>query len=257
MNLKEIARKYISAVNHYDVDSILNMVEENYIQHNPLVPTGRSAFIEFLSKLKLHGSRIENLRLFEDGHYIFMHHIWHNAAPFGSKSTLAFHIVRINQDGHVAEHWNVMTPLKEVELLSCKSFGGSRTTASPNLTIDTRNRTIRLGQELMERDVSEAAFKSFFHQDFVDHSSPVDPSGKDLFGQIYGANPKLKYLRQHKVFAEGEFALSISEGGAETDHVIIYDLFRYESGQIKERWSISQLIPKAQLANDNTMFGFN
>ena len=257
MNLKNVARQYIAAVNQYDSAAIINMVEDDYIQHNPFVPTGRSAFIEFLSKLKAHGSRIENLRLFEDGPYIFMHHIWHNAAPFGCESALAFHIIRIKRDGRVAEHWNVMTPVIAMGPLADNNAKGTRISGNPDLTTSTRNQTVGLGKLLIGGNVSGSDLSEFFHEEFVDYSSRSEDSFGKLDRDLRGSRPKFRYLRQHKVLAEGEFALSISEGLKETDHVIRYDLYRYESGKIKERWSVSQSIPTSRLANDNTMFGFH
>ncbi len=256
MNPKEIARAYITAVNEYDVSSILDLVEENYIQHNPFVATGRAAFLVFLSKLKVHGSRIENLRLFQDGRYIFMHHIWHNAIPFGAMSALAFHIIRINPDGCIVEHWNVMNPLKDINLISSERAQGPRTVDKPNLTLDSRNRTVSLGQQLAERKMSPECLDRFFHKEYVDYSLPGPHGSNDLSNLVCGHARNLNYLRQHKVFAEGEFSLCVSEGLTQNEHVIIYDLFRFESGKIIGRWNISQGIPKTNLANDNTMFGF-
>jgi predicted SnoaL-like aldol condensation-catalyzing enzyme len=88
-------------------------VDENYIQHNPRVPTGRAAFVSLLPKLKQHGSKIENKRMIQDGPYIAMHHVWKNAIPFGGNEMAAFHIIRFDSAGLIAEHWNVMSPLAQ------------------------------------------------------------------------------------------------------------------------------------------------
>jgi predicted SnoaL-like aldol condensation-catalyzing enzyme len=58
------AQAYHSAVSEYDVATIEAMVREDYIQHKPHVPTGRSPFLTLLTHLKKHHSKIENIRIF-------------------------------------------------------------------------------------------------------------------------------------------------------------------------------------------------
>lgn len=256
MRLKEIARKYVSAVNRYDVGAVMQMVDESYIQHNPFVPTGRSAFIDLLSKLKKHGSKIENIRIFEDGNHIVMHHVWHNATPFGSEAALAFHIIRMNQDDMIVEHWNVMTPIQRSEIGTDALYGGTRDCGPIDFTCKTRRQTALLGQELIGKQLSDASLRKFFDKDMIDYSSQLGVDTKNLSHSQSHYGQNLIYLKQHKIFAQGQFALAIAEGSSENRHLIIYDLFRYESEQIIERWNITQDIPKENLANDNTMFGF-
>ena len=105
---KEKAQIYHKAVSDYDVATIEAMVCENYIQHNPMVPTGRAAFLALIPKLKEHNSKIQNLRIFQDGSHVIMHHLWKNAIPFGAQEKIAFHIIRFDQKGLIAEHWSVM-----------------------------------------------------------------------------------------------------------------------------------------------------
>ena len=54
------------------------------------------------------------------------------------------------------------------------------------------------------------------------------------------------YDKVHKVLAEGNFVLTMSEGKfgkAPGDHVAYYDLFRLEDGMIVEHWDVIQNIP--------------
>ncbi len=219
MTTKEIAIAYCQAVNTYDESAIEKMVDENYIQHNPFVPTGRAAFISLLPKLREHGSKIQNFRMFQDGAYIVMHHLWTNARPFGADEMVAFHILRIDHRGLIAEHWNAMT----------------------DATL--RSRTSLIGGQTEIRDLEKTE---------MNRSKIVD-----LFSENR-RNEKLDIdiQRQHRVFAEGNFVLSISEAIANGIHSACYDLFRIENGFIAEQWNVYQKIPKENLANSNTMFNF-
>lgn len=123
------------------------MVDENYIQHNPFVPTGRAAFVSLLPKLRQHRSQIENIRMLQDGSYIVMHHQWKNATPFGKDEMVAFHIIRFDEAGLIAEHWSVNT-----ERTSPNSSG--RTLIDGETAIE----------DLEETETNRAKIVELFHQ---------------------------------------------------------------------------------------------
>ncbi|MEZ4752089.1 MAG: nuclear transport factor 2 family protein [Bdellovibrionota bacterium] len=108
MTNKEKAKAYFSAVNRYDTTAIEAMVDEGYIQHNPNVPTGRAAFLSLIPKLKEHRTQIENIKILEDGDFVAMHHHWKNAWPLGGESLFAFHVIRFDAAGLIAEHWSAI-----------------------------------------------------------------------------------------------------------------------------------------------------
>ncbi|NNK79987.1 MAG: SnoaL-like domain-containing protein, partial [Flavobacteriales bacterium] len=111
MNKKEIVGTFLGAVAKQDTSTMRAMANEDYIQHNPFVPTGLEPFIGMLPVLKEYGTYAENVRMFEDGNYVFMHNIWKNATPFGADEMVAFDIIRVDENGKVAEHWDAMTVL--------------------------------------------------------------------------------------------------------------------------------------------------
>ena len=58
------------------------LANADYIQHNPFIPTGLEPFIQMLPVLKQHGTTAENIRMFEDGDYVFMHNVWRHGWLF-------------------------------------------------------------------------------------------------------------------------------------------------------------------------------
>ncbi|MEO0335939.1 MAG: nuclear transport factor 2 family protein [Pseudomonadota bacterium] len=223
MKLKDKARLYFGAVNAYDQKQVSSMICPNYIQHNPYVPTGREAFVDFLPTLSEHGSQIHNFRMLEDGNHIIMHHKWTRATPFGGDTMIAFHIVRFDSQGLIAEHWNVIAE------------EGSATSRGP---VAIQGRT--------DLDVQASANIT------KKYATHLIGSWIDEGSQIEG----LEYLSLQKIFAENDFALAISEGSQNGVHSALYDLIRIEDGAVKEHWNVYQPIPVADLANDNGMFGF-
>jgi predicted SnoaL-like aldol condensation-catalyzing enzyme len=58
--------------------------------------------------------------------------------------------------------------------------------------------------------------------------------------------------KQHVVFGEGNFILSISE----SNQIASYDLYNIIKGNPVNHWSVQQEVPTENLANTNTMFNF-
>lgn len=243
MSYKEKARSYFSAVNQYDVDKIESMVDENYIQHNPLVPTGRAAFLSLIPKLKQFGSKITNVRMLGDGQHVIMHHRWQNGAPFGSDNLVAFHIIRFDTKELIAEHWSIMREDVDFAVSGKSLSDGSVEVSDLHKTDENKACLMNLFKNLISPSGESLSddVSSFFEEDFL--KADFDES-------------IIKYLKQHKVFGEGNFSLSISEAIYQEAHCAVYDLFRLNGGRIVEHWRITQEIPTKNLVNQNTMFGF-
>lgn len=155
MSNKEKAKAYHTAVSEYDESTIEKMVHEDYIQHNPKVPSGRAAFIAMIPKLKTYGSKIENIRMLEDDNYIIMHHKWINAIPFGFDETAAFHIIRFDNTGLIAEHWNVMSEMGSPNVSGRSLLDGKVKISDLKKTEINKSKIIELFDILTSEDVEE------------------------------------------------------------------------------------------------------
>jgi predicted SnoaL-like aldol condensation-catalyzing enzyme len=111
MSKKETVGTFLGAVLGNDPASMRELANANYTQHNPFIPTGLEPFIQMLPVLQENGTTAENIRMFQDGNYVFMHNIWRNAKPFGADEMVSFDIIRLDDNGKVAEHWDAMTAL--------------------------------------------------------------------------------------------------------------------------------------------------
>ena len=79
-SLKETALKAQDAFfKEYSVDGIKKYFTEDYIQHNPHVPTGREPFLGFLEPLKNSGTTATTHRILQDGDFIVLHNSYDNA----------------------------------------------------------------------------------------------------------------------------------------------------------------------------------
>lgn len=67
--------------------------------------------------------------------------------------------------------------------------------------------------------------------------------------------PQIAYQRVHRVLAEGNFVLCMSEGDRDGRHSGLYDLFRIADGKIAEQWNtVSPIAPRGEWKNDNGKF---
>ena len=260
MNNKEIVGTFLGAVATQDTATMRQVANADYIQHNPFVPTGLEPFIGLLPVLKEHGTYAENVRMFQDGNFVFMHNIWKNAKPFGADEMVAFDIIRIDENGKVAEHWDAMTVLVKETASGRTQTDGPTTVEDLDKTEANKALAVALIEDVLMGKNPEKITEHISAEQYDQHN----PQIKDGLTGIVEAveyltsqNNMFKYTKIHKVLGEGNFVLTISEGewNGGKKHVF-YDLFRIKDGKIVEHWDVIQEIPTEGLAHDNGMFGF-
>lgn len=256
MLLKDKARQYFTAVSNYDSEVVEKMVHENYIQHNPFVPTGRAAFLALLPTLKKYGARIENQRMFEDDSHVIMHHLWKNATPMGAEEMVAFHIVRFDAQGLIAEHWSALTEFEPSNSPNATMINGETQVRNLDDTQRNKSQVLELMGHHLVGDELEKFIPEYYLDDCKLHHPLMEEGAAGYIALRSKEEFKLKYLKCHKIFGEGHFVLSISEGIYQGKRSAIYDLYRLRDSKIAEHWVVIQSIPTENLANDNTLFNF-
>ena len=260
MNNKEIVGTFLGAVMKQDSATMRQVANADYIQHNPFVPNGLEPFIGLLPVLKEHGTYAENVRMFQDGDFVFMHNIWRNAKPFGADEMVAFDIIRVDNNGKVAEHWDAMTVLV-TETASGRTQTDGPTTAE-DLDKTEANKTLAVSlieDVLMGKNpskIGEYISSEAYHQ----HNPQINDGLTGIVeavAHLTSQNNMFKYTKIHKVLGEGNFVLTVSEGEWNGGKIhAFYDLFRIENDKIVEHWDVIQEIPTEGLAHNNGMFGF-
>lgn len=257
MSKKETVGTFLGAVIKNDPATMRELANADYIQHNPFIPTGLEPFIQMLPVLQENGTRAENIRMFQDGNFVFMHNIWHNAKPFGADKMVSFDIIRLDENGKVAEHWDAMTPMAE-ETASGRTQTDGPTTA---VDLDKTEENKAIAKAMVEDILMGKNPNKITEYISAEQYDQHNPDMKDGLAGIVEAvealtaqNNMFQYTKIHKVLGEGNFVLTISEGQWNGTNNVFYDLLRFENGKAVEHWDVIQPIPTEGLANDNGMF---
>ena len=259
MSKKETVGAFLSAVAKQDTTTMRELANADYIQHNPFIPTGLEPFIGMLPILQEYGTYAENVRMFADGNYVFMHNIWKNAQPFGAEEMVAFDIIRVDENGKIAEHWDALTPLVKETASGRSQTDGP--TAAEDLDKTDANKALAVAlveDVLMGKNPNKIT--EYISAEQYDQHNPGIKDGLsgiiEAVESLTAQNNMFKYTKIHKVLGEGNFVLTVSEGQWNNTNNVFYDLFRIENDKVVEHWDVIQPIPTEGLANNNGMFGF-
>lgn len=243
----------------FDPDAASELLAEDYIQHNPDVPTGAQAVLDFLPALEESGLRATPHRVLADGDLVVLHSTYENAALFGAETLIGFDVFRV-EDGRLAEHWDNLQPPR-AETASGRSMTDGpteitdldRTDANRAHVEEFTNEVLLAGQfDRLPEYINGA--EGGYQQHNPDIADDLDGLAAG-FAALAEAGRGITYTQVHAVVAEGNFVFTMSEGTMGETPTAFFDLFRLEDGLIVEHWdTVATIPPASEMAHDNGKF---
>ena len=254
--MKETAMKAQEAFfKDYDASGVKMYFREDYIQHNPHVPTGLDPVLGFLPVLAEAGTTYKTHRLLEDGEFIIMHNTYDNAEAFGAKEVVTFDVWRMEK-GQVAEHWDAIAPIVKDTASGRSQYDGPTVIEDIDKTDENKKLIANFMEDVFLGKAPEKISEYISAEQYDQHNRMVKDGLEGLneaLAYLASINNMFDYYKVHRILGEGNFILVQSEGRWNGKPQAFYDLFRIKDGQIVEHWDIIQEIPQ-EMAHNNGMF---
>jgi predicted SnoaL-like aldol condensation-catalyzing enzyme len=206
------------------------VVAEDYIQHNPMVKTGKAGVMEFLTMLK-QMPKPENpkkpfMRLICDSNFIAVH----SQVEFMGKDNAVVDLYRI-ENGLLAEHWDAVQ-----EIVDSVPVVIGTIELNPQGNIDTN-------KLIVEKFVNNVLIDKQFDksEDFLAANLSISDFENDY-----------EKFQFHRLIGEQNFVLTQSELTQSGNRFVQYDIYRLSDGLIVEHWAVKQMIPE-KMAHSNGM----
>ena len=94
-------------------EAVDRSIGSEYIQHNPQAPDGADAFIQFVKAFtgQFPELRVEIKRAIGEGDLVVTHGLLKTSPD--DRGTAAADIFRLDENGKIVEHWDVLQPMPE------------------------------------------------------------------------------------------------------------------------------------------------
>lgn len=237
-----------------DKEAIAYINPTNYKQHNLAVADGLAGFGALLSNAPEGGFKVNTVRAFEDGDYVFAQTEYNF---FGSK--IGFDIFRF-ENGLIVEHWDNLIQKAPINPSSHSQTDGATTITDLDKTEVNKALVSSFLTDVLINGRMDKLQGYFNDDNYIQHN-PNIADGLSGLGQALEGMAKqgisMVFNKTHKVLGQGNFVLAISEGTFAGQPTSYYDLFRIENGKIAEHWDVMETIaPEADRKNTNGKFNF-
>ena len=250
--MKNQIRALLKSIETGDPGPVAIVNEAKYIQHNPQTHEGSEGLATLFKRLSMTSPRVNIVRAFADGDFVFAH----TEYDFASRN-IGFEVFRF-EDGRAVEHWDNIQARKGPNQSGRSMVDGPTETVDLDQT-ESNRAFVRSFIETVLIDGQLDRLTDYVDEDaYAEHNSRLGDGVSILRSALEAEDQsgrRIDYDRVHRILAEGNFELCVSEGNCGGDHTAFYDLFRLAKGKLVEHWDTSEKIaPRSEWKNDNGKF---
>jgi predicted SnoaL-like aldol condensation-catalyzing enzyme len=251
-NKKEQIAILLKGIETGDPTAVSVVDEAKYIQHNPQTHEGSEGLATLFKRLSETSPRVNIVRIFEDGDYVFAH----TEYDFANRN-IGFEIFRF-ENSRAVEHWDNIQK-RQCPNRSAHTMVDGITEVTDHEKTETNRILIQSFVEVVLINQQIDRINDFInHLKYTEHNPHIDSlvELRDILSYSSTTNTApILYKKCHRILAEGNFVLSVSEGIANEVPYSFFDLFRLDEGRIVEHWDTSEAIPtKEKWKNNNGKF---
>ena len=249
---KEQIRALLKSIETGDPGPVAVVDEAKYIQHNPQTEEGSEGLAELFKRLSKTGPRVNMVRGFEDGDYVFAHMEY----DFASRK-IGFEVFRF-EDGRAVEHWDNIQERQGPNPSGHNMVDGPAESSDHDRTEANREQVRRFVETVLIAGRLDRLADFVDERSYTEHNPGLSDGAESLRAHLEAADQddrRIRYAHLHRVLAEGDFVLAASEGHRDGVHSAFYDLFRLSDGRIVEHWDTTEKIaPRSEWKNQNGKF---
>lgn len=249
---KDQIRALLKSIETGDPGPIAVVDEDKYIQHNPQTHEGSEGLAALFKRLSETSPRVNIVRAFEDGDFVFGHTEYDFAT-----SRIGFEVFRF-EDGRAVEHWDNIQQRHGPNQSGRSMVDGPTDATDLELTETNRAFVRAFVDSVLVKNELENLEDYFGSETYAEHNSGLGDTVSGLRLALEATDDgrrTIDYKRVHRVLAEGNFVLCVSEGDDSGVHSAFYDLFRVAGGKLVEHWDTTEKIaPRTEWKNQNGKF---
>ena len=250
---KDQIRALLKSIETGETDAVAVVNEQKYIQHNPETHEGSEGLAVLFQRLSKTNPRVNIVRAFEDGDFVFAH----TEYDFKNRN-IGFEVFRF-EAGQAVEHWdNLQRRQEQINPSGHSMIDGPTAVSDHELTEDNRLLSRLFVETVLIAGQLDRLSEYIDQSVYVEHNPRLGDDVAMLLAELAYDDSgvrRIDYKKLHRVLAEGDFVLCVSEGFIEKRHCAFYDLFRIAHGKIVEHWDTTEAVaPKSEWKNDNGKF---
>ena len=250
---KNQIRALLKGIETGDAAAVVVVNEEKYIQHNPQTREGSEGLAALYERLSKTSPRVNIVRVFEDGDYVFAHTEYDFA-----NSNVGFEVFRFEDDLAV-EHWDNIQRRQGLNPSGHSMVDGPIEASDLDMTESNREFVRSFVEDILMNGALDKLMDYIDGERFTEHNPRIGDGLSALHSALSARESNggitMRYDRMHRLLAEGNFVLSVCEGSLNGVHTSFYDLYRIAHGKLVEHWDTTEAIPpRGEWKNDNGKF---